>query len=346
MFSGTIKENIIRSCSVDIESVGDQKEEYYKIIYNTIDCAEGMKHGIKDELKKYLEKEIRNSIIGCNRKVKDIISRMISTIKESCKKDSCEGDAFCAGIFLYGEEGVGKDIFSKIFHIVNPRCCECTCTNNYLERGLISINSAALNNDATAFREILFGKAYNAAARRIEGTIDNISKKRGTLFFDEIDKLKIPLANELLRVIESPHTYRRVGDSDIKYANLFVVFASNTRLPDMLKNGFSRAFVFRIGANAFEIPPLRERPEDIALFFAHEIKKRNDEEGFNIRKIQHEGLRLLCELPWPDNYRGLKSFIRDLFLDRKIRGIGSNEITYEEVLQVIGKRELLRQRVT
>jgi len=133
--------------------------------------------------------------------------------------------------------------------------------------------------------------------------------------------------------------------------NIQTIFASNKQLSELKDIGFNEAIIYRICQNYFEIPPLRERKEDIAIFINYYIWKNNykiendkisqDPDKGCIKYIDLKGLRLLCELKWSDNYRGVKGFINDLLSDRKRRRIHTHEISFEEIFECIKRRKLL-----
>ena len=348
-------------------------------------------------IKKIIGKEISKKFIGCNEHFIEILERILVTLKkeyednfkEVLEKDKKKKD-YCSTIFLYGEEGVGKEVIAKICHIVNPRYYNSVYIptiikfyyDNYYSKetdsnkpfnrimkigdvktfsptdletiesikshlppnspffNYTNVNMATLDKDT--FPKIIFGeKVFVKESEPFLGELEIASVLGGTLFMDEIDKLDSKLANQLLKVLEDPYIYQRYGEKKKRYANLLIVFASNKRLEEFTHDTFSSAFIYRIGRNYFEIPPLRMRREDIALFIWDKISSQKKQK---IKSIDLRGLRLLCELPWLNNYRGLDSFIRTLFMEREIRKINSSEISFDEIIRVIRKLELLKKK--
>lgn len=328
-----------------------------------------------------------------------------------------EPKGYVGTIFIYGEEGVGKQIIPRILHCANPRFY---CIN-YLGRSLyqawreaeddfwatlratfrisqheppdlkaiedpkstqissllsyimsqvgsrkflrlgknltsgilnwrqnfVDLNAAAF--DKTEFNTTLFGNRTDGAP----GYIQKMSILAGTIFLDEIDKANPEEVNKLLKVIEDPFEYEVIlprKDSTDRYiaggnkatTNLMFIFNSNKKWEEMNRSGrFSSAFIYRIGKHRFTIPPLRERREDIALFLCHELGKWRDPQ---IKIIDPHGLRLLCELPWPNNYRGLMGFLGTLKTERQLRGIKSSRISFDEILESLRILELVQSR--
>ena len=201
------------------------------------------------------------------------------------------------------------------------------------------------NLDKENFAPLLFGSEEEP------GVIYRAHKLGGTVFLDEVNTFDRSLANRLLRVMEKPYqvTVRKGNVPKEKSVNVQVVFGSNLSPEELLSDGFNSAVVFRIAARPFRVPPLRERKEDIAIFVNHRILTRQEESHgkdgehvlTNLRRVSLDGLRLLCELHWPDNYRGLKGLVDDMLEERVRRDIGDPEIGFEEVIRAVSRREAM-----
>jgi hypothetical protein len=207
--------------------------------------------------------------------------------------------------------------------------------------GYTSSNCGNLDKDNAA--DLLFGSESRP------GTIYRADKLVGTVLLDEVNTVDRGVANGLLRVLEKPHQITVHDDGKYKEqpVNIQVVFGSNRSPDQMLSDGFNSAFVFRIAARAFRIPPLRERKEDIALFVNQRIVNRQEEAKGSedvltkLRRISLDGLRLLCELQWPDNYRGLKGLVDALLEERIRREITDPELSFDEIIYVVSQREAM-----
>ncbi len=120
-----------------------------------------------------------------------------------------------------------------------------------------------------------------------------------------------------------------------------VIFASNMSKDELIEKEFNVAVVDRITQHCFRVPPLRERPEDIAIFINNELYRKKEQVNTEIAYFDLAGLRLICELPWEDNYRGIKGLIEDLLAERARRKLTTKTISFDEVIGAIRRRELI-----
>jgi len=200
------------------------------------------------------------------------------------------------------------------------------------------------------FTDVLLG-SEEKKKRNWVGLIPIVHGLGGTLFFDEFNTLPTHLSVRFLRVFEKPYQIEMPWDEK-RYrmnVNILSIFASNLDAIELIEKGFNPAVVGRITQNIYKIPPLRERKEDIAIFVNHylqEKKKNNQADGVlkDLTRIHIDALRLICELPWLDNYRGIKGLLDEVILDRKIRHISEPVISFDEVIRALSKRELLTSK--
>lgn len=165
----------------------------------------------------------------------------------------------------------------------------------------------------------------------------------GTAFLDEFNTLQpAQLAQQLLRVLEKPHEVLLEEGSQPLGLNVLLVIAGNLDRDGLLGAGFNPALVFRICEHQVTIPPLRERREDIAVFILGRCVQFNREhENLKIRRIDGGGIHLLCNLPWETNYRGLKAYMDDLLGDRRVRKVSDAEVSFDEIVACLNRRDLL-----
>ncbi|MEK7854464.1 MAG: sigma-54 dependent transcriptional regulator, partial [Acidobacteriota bacterium] len=167
-------------------------------------------------------------------------------------------------ILLHGETGTGKDLFAKAIHYASERA-----NSPYL-----AINCAAL--PATLIESELFGYekgAFTDAKQRKEGLFEQA--QGGTIFLDEIGEMELALQAKLLRVLEEG-AFRRVGGLKDIPLNARIIAASNKDLKKTgLEGGFRLDLYFRLSVIQIDIPPLRDRGEDIGLLAQHYIDKAN-----------------------------------------------------------------------
>ncbi|HMS39793.1 MAG TPA: sigma-54 dependent transcriptional regulator, partial [Pyrinomonadaceae bacterium] len=202
-------------------------------------------------------------------------------------------------ILLHGETGTGKDLFARAIHSASERR-----TAPYL-----AINCAAL--PANLIESELFGYekgAFTDAKQRKEGLFEQA--QGGTIFLDEIGELELGLQAKLLRVLEE-NTFRRVGGLKDLPLDVRVVAASNRDLKaEAEAQKFRLDLYFRLSIIRVDIPPLRERGEDILLLAKHYIEKTNQKRGAKkLRGLSKETERIFLNYKWLGNVRELRNVI-------------------------------------
>lgn len=199
-------------------------------------------------------------------------------------------------ILLEGENGVGKDLIAKTLHYQSTRQAE----------PFIAINCAAIPD--TLLESELFGYekgAFTDARAQKKGIFELADK--GTLFLDEIGEIPLMLQAKLLRVLEE-QSFRRLGGlKDIKL-ELRVIAATNKNLREAVKEGaFRQDLFFRLNVIHINIPPLRERPEDIPALANFFLQHYNRKFKRHMDGIAPEALRVLVSHDWPGNVRELRN---------------------------------------
>jgi two-component system NtrC family response regulator len=199
-------------------------------------------------------------------------------------------------VLLTGESGTGKNVAAAALHAKSKRA----------DQPLIIKNCGTF--DKELLRSELFGYckgAFTGADRSHDGLLSLAHK--GTLFFDEVGELSLDLQGALLRVLETQH-FRRVGDKEERCVDVRFIFATNKNLAKEVEEGrFHDAFFHRINVFTIELPPLRERREDIPSlveFFLTALAKDGQE-----YKISPRAMQQLMDNPWPGNVRELKNII-------------------------------------
>lgn len=194
-------------------------------------------------------------------------------------------------VLLLGESGTGKELAARAVHDSSSRS----------EGPFVAVECSGLSE--SLFEAELFGHAKGAfthAHRDRPGLVE--AARGGTLFLDEVGDVPLPLQIKLLRLLESG-TYRRVGESETRRGDFRAVFATNQDLDAMVgQDRFRRDLLYRINAFVVDLPPLRQRREDIALIAAAIL----DGSG---RQLSPEALRLLEGYDFPGNVRELKNIL-------------------------------------
>ncbi len=208
-----------------------------------------------------------------------------------------------APVLLQGETGTGKEVFARHLHATSARA-----------RGpFVAVNCGAVPE--TLLESEFFGHArgaFTGADRARPGRIEEAAG--GTLFLDEIGELPLALQPKLLRVLQD-HEYCRLGDNQIRRADVRWVTATHRNLAMMVREGaFREDLYYRLAVLPLNIPPLRERPEDIPLFL-HEVMVRKA----NMYKVKPktftpEALEALTAWRWPGNVRELENTVERLLL--------------------------------
>ena len=215
-------------------------------------------------------------------------------------------------VLVTGESGTGKELIARDLHRRSGRHAE----------PLVALNCAAVS-EALAESE-LFGHekgSFTGAAARKIGLIELADG--GTLFLDEIGDLEKPLQAKLLRALET-RTFRRVGGVKEIPTNFRLVSATNRPLPELVEQGVFRGDLFyRINAIVLELPPLRERPNDILLLARHFLDDVRPSDA-GTWTIAEEAASAMQAYPWPGNVRELRNVVERAALlsqDRVIRSI-------------------------
>ncbi len=228
-------------------------------------------------------------------------------------------------ILITGESGVGKEIFSRIIH-------ENSLRGKSSKNKIIAVNCGAIP-EGTIESE-LFGHvkgAFTNADRDRKGYFEVADK--GTIFLDEVGELPLNMQAKLLRVLESGEIIR-VGSSDPQKVDVRIVAATNVDIVKAVRDGkFREDLYFRLNQISIQIPPLRERKEDIYLLFRKFAADIADRYQMPPVRLDEGAQKLLISYPWYGNVRELKNFTE------KISVIEHDRTITEEVLQSYLKYE-------
>jgi DNA-binding NtrC family response regulator len=203
-----------------------------------------------------------------------------------------------ATVLILGESGVGKESLARTLHERSER----------KDKPFIKLNCAAI--PANLVESELFGHekgAFTGAASRRLGRFELADG--GTLFLDEIGELPQDTQAKLLRVLQE-HEFERVGGQTTVRVDVRIVVATHRDLKAMVKEGSFRAdLYYRINVFPVELPPLRQRREDIPALVAHFLKKFSNEHGKTIDGVSARALERLQAYDWPGNIRELQNVI-------------------------------------
>ena len=241
------------------------------------------------ELKKALSKQDKKFSITDIIHSSEHMEQILSLVKTAAKSDS--------SILISGETGTGKELIAKALHSESGR------TGQFLAINCSAITSGLLESE-------LFGHkkgAFTGADREKQGLFSIASE--GTLFLDEIADLPLELQPKLLRVLQEGEI-RKVGATRAEKINTRVVAAAGTDLQDSIKkNLFRRDLYYRLAVVDINLPPLRERPEDIITLAEHFLTLLCKREGRSPLQLSPTAKKNLTEYQWPGNVRELENYL-------------------------------------
>lgn len=208
-----------------------------------------------------------------------------------------------ATVILRGESGTGKELVARAIHYNSAR----------RSGPFVGVNCAALPEGLIEAE--LFGHekgAFTGAEGLVEGRFERADG--GTLFLDEIGALGLPLQSKLLRVLEERELTRLGGKNSIR-VNIRLITATNENLEDAITaRRFREDLYYRINVVPINLPPLRDRSEDIPLLIEHFIRRFSEEHGVKQKRIDTEALHYLMDHSWKGNVRELENLIQRLVL--------------------------------
>jgi DNA-binding NtrC family response regulator len=248
---------------------------------------------MRRELEHYRENQMQGSnfVVGENEIVKTAIKQALIAAEKQ------------VSILITGETGTGKDVIAKFIHSSGPRS----------HKPFISINCAAIQN--TMLESELFGHeagAFTSADRKKPGLME--IAEGGILFLNEISSMPVDIQAKLLTAIET-HSFRRVGGTALINVDVQVIAASNRNLKEMIKKGdFREDLYYRLKVVDLDLPPLRERIEDIPELVGFFVRENNARQGMNVIDVSPQSMEALQKYSWPGNIRELSNAIERAML--------------------------------
>ncbi|MCL4478022.1 MAG: sigma-54 dependent transcriptional regulator [Deltaproteobacteria bacterium] len=255
-------------------------------------------------LKKELAKQFQfQELISKNKRMHDIFELVKTVAKTNIT------------VLIHGESGTGKELIARAIHAESLR----------KDGPFITVSCASLTE--TLLENELFGHergAFTGATSTVKGRFE--LSDGGTLFLDEIGDISLKLQMDLLRVIETKEFTRLGGTIPVK-TDVRIISATNKDLIKAIEeNKFREDLYYRLNVITIELPPLKERPEDIPLLVQHMIEKFNIETNKRVERVDEEAMAILMQYHWPGNIRELKNVI-----ERSVVLARDNIITKKEI---------------
>ncbi len=259
-----------------------------------------------------------SNIVGESQALKDIIYE----VKKVADSRS--------NVILLGETGTGKELFARIIHKNSSRH----------EMPFVPINCSAIPE--TLLESELFGHAKGAFTGAViskRGLLEEADG--GTVFLDEIGDVSLAFQVKLLRVLED-QVIRPVGSTKTTKVDIRFITATNKDLKAAVKAGaFREDLYYRINVITLNIPPLRDRKEDVPLLVMHYLEKYSQDMGRRAKEVSGEALALMIEYAWPGNVRELQNVIERAILISENDEIGPEHLP-EELRSAGGAASQLR----
>jgi DNA-binding NtrC family response regulator len=223
-------------------------------------------------------------------------------------------------ILLLGESGTGKEVVARSVHQWSPRA-----NHSFVVVNCVAIPEQLLESELFGHERGAFTGAHQLKKGRFEVA------DRGTVFLDEIGEIPPSIQAKLLRVLQD-HEFERVGSTRSMKADIRVIAATNSDLERAVKEGrFREDLYYRLNVVCLQLPPLRERKEDVPVLIAYFIGKYSAELKKPQKRLSPEALDRLSSYHWPGNVRELENVI-----ERAMVLSGSNQIGQEDLpLQII-----------
>ncbi|MCK5065187.1 MAG: sigma-54-dependent Fis family transcriptional regulator [Candidatus Fermentibacteraceae bacterium] len=200
-------------------------------------------------------------------------------------------------VFIWGERGTGKESLARAIHNASPR----------IDRPFIALDSASHSQEELSVE--LFGRAkdWSGRSKEMPGFLETASG--GTLFIDNIDHMSLPVQVRLKRVIQTNEYYRDNSTEILGCDVRFIVASTHDLTSSKYRDSFSRDLLYHLMVNSIQIPPLRDRVDDIPLLAKFFLKMELERTGKELAGISDTFMNLLQQYSFPDNMQELRNII-------------------------------------
>ncbi len=284
---GTIEDGVraIKDGAFDYITKGDEDNQIIPVIERALQKVR-MASKIKRLENQLSEKYGFQNLLGKSRALKEAV-----TIARKVAETNTP-------VLLIGETGTGKEIFAQAIHYASAR----------QQKPFVAVNCSAFAKNL--LESEMFGYkagAFTGADKNKKGLFEEADE--GTLFLDEIGEMNIDLQAKLLRALET-QSFIKAGDTKTTDVDVRIIAATNRNLEAEIQTGnFREDLYYRIGVMKIEIPPLRERKEDIPILADHFVKYYAPKMNRVVNRIADEFIEKLKSYPFPGNIRELRNII-------------------------------------
>jgi two-component system response regulator HydG len=256
------------------------------------------------ELKRQLDEKFGfEGVVGNSTRMHEVIARLKQIAPTS------------ATVLIHGETGTGKELIARAVHTNSPRKA----------KPFVAMNCTALNENL--LEDELFGHepgSYTGADRLRKGRFEHAHG--GTLFLDEVGDMPANLQSKLLRVLENQEVFR-IGSNEPIKVNVRLLSATNRDLAAAVAAGqFRQDLYYRLKVVTVQLPPLRERREDIPLLTAHFIKEFGQRHGKRITGVAEAVRRAMAVHDWPGNVRELRNLVESMVVQDADSILGLDDV--------------------
>lgn len=245
-----------------------------------------------DTLRRRLDQKFGlGNIVGSSKPMRDVFAR----IQRAAPVDST--------VLVLGESGTGKELVAQALHHNSPR----------KKQPFVAVNIAAVPH--TLVESELFGHVRGAFTGAMDKRMGRFEQADGgTLFVDEVGDFQLELQAKLLRVLESM-TVTPVGGADDRKVDVRVIAATSRDLRKMVEEGkFREDLFYRLNVVSVNLPPLRDRPDDVPLLVEHFLKEISENKHTDTRRVSPEVMRRFQQYRWPGNVRELRNILESMMV--------------------------------
>lgn len=273
----------------------------------------------QDEQLHQMERELSQNRLKLKHEYSEIVGRSPKMVQVLGMVDKITDSRI--PVWIFGESGTGKESIARALHFNSARS----------KHPFVSENCSALPE--TLMESELFGHkrgAFTHADRDKKGILQYADK--GTIFLDEVADMSLNLQAKLLRFLQEGEI-RPLGSNEIVKVDVRVVSASNKDLADLVEEGkFREDLFFRLNAITVNLPPLRERREDIPILVDHFLKRAAAREKQKAPKVHADALRTFLDYSWPGNIRELQNTLETALLFAENGVISAKSLQFKPAL--------------